>query len=65
LSLVKRCIRQSLRRCGFWAILTDSEAQSVHALLMTGQGKDAMLLLDRSAKEIGRILPSDPSASSL
>ena len=44
---------------------SDAEAQGIHALLMNGQRREAMLLLDRCAKEIGRILPSDPRPSSL
>ena len=65
LSLVRRSVLPGVRRIGFWAVLTDSEAQEIHALLMNGQRREAMMLLDRCAKEIGRILPSDPRPSSL
>ncbi len=64
-SLVRNSVLPDTRRIGFWAVLTDSEAQWIHALLMNGQGREAMMLLDRCAREIGRILSSDPAQSSL
>jgi len=59
LSLVRRCVVQSIRRIGFWAVISDSEARSIHALFLNGHRKEAMMLLDRCARDIGRILPSD------
>lgn len=59
LSLVRGFVRHAMRRTGFWAVIDDVEARSVHALFMTGYRREAMLLLDRCARDIGRILPSD------
>ena len=59
LSLVRRFVRHAIRRTGFWAVIDDVEARSVHALFVNGHHREAMLLLDRCAKDIGRILPSD------
>ena len=59
LSLIGQSIRQGIRRVGFWAVIGDSEAASVNALLLNGHGREAMLLLDRCAKDIGPIMPSD------
>lgn len=59
LSLVRRFIHHGVRRAGFWAVIEDAEARSVHALFLNGHNREAMLLLDRCAKDIGRILPSD------
>ena len=65
LSLVRRCIRQGFRRFGFWAILNDTEAQSIHALFLNGHRREAMIALDQCATEIGPILPSDTEDSLL
>jgi hypothetical protein len=59
LSLVRRSIRGEFGRVGFWAVLDDTEARCVEALVTGGLRREAMMFLDRSAKEIGRILPSD------
>ena len=59
LSLVRRFVRLGLRQAGFWAVIEDAEARSVHALFLNGHPREAMLLLDRCARDIGRILPSD------
>jgi hypothetical protein len=59
LSLVRRFVRQGIRRAGFWAVIDDAEARSVHALFLNGHHREAMLLLDRCARHIGCILPSD------
>jgi hypothetical protein len=59
LSLVRRFVRHTIRRTGFWAVIDDVEASSVHALFVNGHQREAMLLLDRCARDIGRILPSD------
>ena len=65
LSLVRRTVRQGTRRLGFWAILNDAEARSIHALFLNGHRREAMIALDRYAREIGRILPSDTTHPSL
>jgi hypothetical protein len=59
LHLVRRCVRDGGRRVGFWAVLDDADAPSVRALFLDGRRFEAMMLLDRSAKHLGRILPSD------
>ena len=65
LSLVRRCVRQSLRRFGFWAIINDTEAQSIYALFLNGHRREAMIALDQCATEIGPILPGDTEDSLL
>ena len=59
LSYVSRCGSAHADRVGFWAVLGDSDARRVLALLRAGHRREAMRLLDRSARELGRILPSD------
>ncbi len=59
LSLVRRCVRNNSDRVGFWVVLDEAEARCVQALFVGGLRREAMLLLDRSAIELGRILPSD------
>ena len=61
LSLVRNCVHQGMKRTGFWAVLDDVVARSVHALFLNGHRREAMMLLDRCARDIGRILPSDTS----
>ena len=63
LSLVRRSVRSDYGSVGFWAVLDDTEARCVEALFVGGLRKEAMLFLDRSAREMGRILPSDPKPS--
>ncbi len=63
LSLVRRCVRNDFRRVGFWAVLDDTEARCVQALFVGGLRREAMLFLDRSAREMGSILPSDGKPS--
>ncbi len=55
LSLVRQCVRQGRRRLGFWAVMGDSDARSVYALFLRGHRKEAMMLLDRCARDIGPI----------
>lgn len=55
LSLVRRYVRQGFRRFGFWAILNDAEAQTIHALFVSGNHREAMTALDQCATEIGPI----------
>ena len=59
LSHVRRCVRDGRRRFGFWVVIGDTEARCVRALLVAGHRPEALWLLDRSAKDMGRILPSD------
>jgi len=63
LSLVRRCVRPGIRRCGFWAVVNDVDARSIQALFHDGKRKEAMIALERHAREIGPILPSDLSRS--
>ena len=65
LSLVRQCVRQGMRRFGFWAILNDTEAQSIHALFLNGHHREAMIALDQCAMEIGPIFPGDTEDSFL
>ncbi|MBN9519877.1 hypothetical protein J0H58_15350 [bacterium] len=59
LSFVSRCSLACADRVGFWAVLGDSDARRVRALLYGGHQREALRLLDRSARELGRILPGD------
>ena len=57
LSLVRRSVRSQLGRIGFWAVLDDTQARCVQALVTGGLRVEALHFLDRSAREMGRILP--------
>ena len=59
ISLIRESIRPGIRRLGFWAVLGHADAESVRALLHSGHRREAMMLLDRCAKHIGPIMPSD------
>jgi len=63
LSLVRRTTQDDFGRVGFWAVLDDTEARCVQALFVGGLRREAMLFLGRSAREMGRLLPSDPPPS--
>lgn len=63
LSLVGRASQDGTGRVGFWTVLEEQEARRVHALFLSGRRLEALWLLDRSAKEAGRILPGDPVRS--
>jgi hypothetical protein len=63
LSLVRRCVRPGIRRCGFWAVVNDADARAIQALFLDGRREEAMIALDRQAHEIGPILPSDLTRS--
>lgn len=63
LSFVSRSVRDDSSRVGFWAVLDDTEARCVQALFVGGLRREAMMVLDRSAREMGRILPTDPPSS--
>lgn len=58
LALVERSVRAGSHRVGFWAVLDDTEARCVQALCVGGLHREAMLFLDRAARDMGRILPS-------
>jgi hypothetical protein len=59
LSAVERHVELNRRRVGFWAVLGDEDARSVQVLFECGYRREALVLLDRCAKDIGRILPSE------
>jgi hypothetical protein len=63
LSLVHRSMQDDFGRVGFWAVLDETEARCVEALFIGGLRREAMMFLDRSAREMGRILPTDPSSA--
>jgi hypothetical protein len=58
-SAVERYVELNRRRVGFWAVLGDDEARAVWVLFHRGYRREALALLDRSAKDVGRILPSE------
>lgn len=58
LSYVERSVRTGSNRVGFWAVLDDTEARCVQALCAGGRRREAMMFLDRTARDMGRILPS-------
>jgi hypothetical protein len=61
LSLIHRSVQDGRhRRVGFWAVLDDVEARCVQALFVGGRRREAMLFLDRTARDMGRILPAMP-----
>lgn len=53
------------RRVGFWAVLGDADADRVQTLFRNGYRREALLMLDRCAKDMGRIVPSDEQHSTL
>lgn len=53
------------RRAGFWAVLGDADADSVQTLFRNGYPREALLMLDRCAKDMGRIVPTDRQHSTL
>lgn len=59
ISLVERSVRAGYNRVGFWAVLDDTAARCVQALWVGGRRREAMLFLDRTARDMGRILPGD------
>ena len=65
LCLVERRVRTGGGHVGFWAVLGDAEAESVQTLFRNGYPREALLMLDRCAKDMGRILPSDQQHSTL
>lgn len=57
LTLVRRSMLSEFGRVGFWAVLDDTQARCVQALVTGGLREEALHFLDRSAREMGRILP--------
>ena len=65
LCLVERRVRTGGGHVGFWAVLGDAEADSVQTLFRNGYLREALLMLDRCAKDLGRILPTQSHHSHL
>jgi hypothetical protein len=63
LARVRNSVRRECGEVGFWAVIDDAEVQCVRALCVDGLCREAMLFLDRSAREMGPLLPSDPEPS--
>ena len=57
--------RVNPKRISFWAVVPDDEACRIAILLYGGQRNEALQLLDRSATDMGQILPSDGISSSV
>ena len=60
---VRLAVRSCTGRIGFWAVLDESDVRSVQALFQSGYRHEALAMLNRCARDIGRILPSDPVRS--
>ena len=60
LSLIHRSTQAGTGRVGFWAVLGDTDARCVQVLLLAGHAREAMRVLDRSAKDMGSIVPTTP-----
>ena len=63
--LVENCSGGRWQQVGFWAVLGDADAESVQALFRGGYRREALRLLDRCAKDMGRIMPSNAPAARL
>ena len=63
-SLIRRSVRPGIR-LGFWAVIGQTDAETVNSLLRNGHHREAMILLDRCARDIGSILPSDLNQPSI
>lgn len=59
LSLINRSVQARNDQVGFWAVLDDTEARCVNALVVGGRSREALRLLNCWAKEIGSILPNE------
>lgn len=59
ISYVEQSVRVGRNRVGFWAVIDDTEARCVNALLLGGCNREALRFLNQSAKEMGCILPDD------
>jgi hypothetical protein len=61
LARVRNSVRSERGEVGFWAVIDDAEVRCVQALCVGGLCREAMLFLDRTARDMGRILPGDLS----
>ena len=61
LRFVRRsALRLGNRPCvGFWAVVSEAEAQVVRILLQEGESETALRHLDSSARELGSVLPQN------
>lgn len=57
--------RVNPKRISFWAFVPDDEACRIAILLHRGQKNEALRLLDRAATDMGQILPSDGTSSTV
>ena len=64
MNFVRRAVRSERPRVGFWAVLDETQARCVQALFDGGLRREALSLLDRTAREAGRILPFGSPADS-
>jgi hypothetical protein len=65
LLFIQRSVQTGHDRVGFWAVLDDTEARCVQALFVGGLRREAMIFLDRTARDMGRILPGGAVESRL
>ena len=63
MSYVERAVRAGRNSVCFRAVLDDAEARCVQVLCAGGRRREAMVFLDRAAREMGRILPDTPTVS--
>ncbi len=63
--LVESWASSGRRRVSFWAVLGDADADSVQLLFQSGYKREALLLLDRCAKDMGSIIPADQPHTTL
>jgi hypothetical protein len=49
--------RRDMPKVCYWAVLQDTAAAKVHHLLAQGDRRGALVALDRSAEELGRLVP--------
>jgi hypothetical protein len=61
LAIIRHSLRSGDRALGFWAVVGERDVQSINALFVNGHRKEAMALLDRCARDLGPIMPSDLS----
>jgi hypothetical protein len=63
LSYINRFVQAGPDRVGFWAVLDDTEARCVQALFVGGLRREAMHFLNRTARDLGSILPGDDAVA--
>lgn len=51
------------QRVAFWVVLADDDARRIQTLFLCGYYREALVLLDRVARDFGRVLPSDTALS--